>query len=537
MRLIKEDTKNQCNISFESLKEKFYSGDTPNVDPSIYDRYNLAVSPPTVSKVSTKLKNCENTVPSPDRLTYYHLKKVDEDAKVLALIFNICLKAQKIPKAWKISKTVLIPKPGDPSVPENWHPVSLSSTIYKLFSSLIAKRISEWIEANGVLSRCQKGFRPFDGTIENNYLLKERIQSCRRSQNDLCLLLFDVKNAFGSIFHEALLAACKAAGVGDTFLKLISDLYSGNTTHLLTAEGLSESVDVCVGVKKGCPLSGPMFNITIDPIFSLVQERREDYHILGYADDIAILEESPEALQESLDKISSALSRIGLSINPRKCATVHIKGDRADCVDSTFKINGTNIPVLRKFDYTKYLGKPVGFNIFSIDENMDGFLDYGTQILTSNLATWQRIDALKSFFYPSLNYAMRTDQFGKDDWKRLDDSLRPLLKKTLNLPDRASNDFLYGNSKDSLFGVPLTAEDSDIARIDTAFKLLMSIDPNVKVLAWDDLKLCTSDRITHSPGLEDMENFLSNVRYSGTSNYYSSVWARARAASGRLGVK
>ena len=78
---------------------------------------------------------------------------------------------------------------------------------------------------------------------------------------------------------------------------------------------------------------------------------------------------------------------------------------------------------------------------------MDGFIHYGTQILTFHLAPWQRIDALKSFFYPSLNYAMRTDQFGKDGWKRLDDSLGSLIKKTLSLPDRASNNFIYGTRK------------------------------------------------------------------------------------------
>ena len=204
-------------------------------------------------------------------------------------------------------------------------------------------------------------------------------------------MLIDVKNTFDSISHEALLAACKAAGVGDTFLNLISDLYSENMTHLLTAEGLSESVHVCVDVKQGCPLSGPMFNITINPIFSFVQERRDEYYILGYADDIAILEELPEALQESIDKISSALNRIGLAINPQKCVSVHIKGDLADCTDSTFKINYTNIPILRKFDHTKYLGKPVRFNIFSIDETINGFIQYGTQILTSNLVSLQRI--------------------------------------------------------------------------------------------------------------------------------------------------
>ena len=84
---------------------------------------------------------------------------------------------------------------------------------------------------------------------------------------------------------------------------------------------------------------------------------------------------------------------------------------------------------------------------------------------------------------------MRTDQFDKGDWKQIDQALKPHLKSTLNLPDRACTDYMYGNSKDGLFGVLPAAEDSDIAKIDTPFKLLMSIDPNVKTHARDDLKL------------------------------------------------
>ena len=92
-----------------------------------------------------------------------------------------------------------------------------------------------------------------------------------------------------------------------------------------------------------------MFNITIDPIFSIVQARRDDYHILGYTDDIVIFEDSPEALQEIINKITTTLNRIRLSISSRKYATVHIQGDRTDCAHSIFKIDDTAIPVLHKF--------------------------------------------------------------------------------------------------------------------------------------------------------------------------------------------
>ena len=216
---------------------------------------------------------------------------------------------------------------------------------------------------------------------------------------------------------------------------------------------------------------------------------RNDYHILGYADDIVIFEENPEQLQFAIDKLVQFINKSGLEINPRKCHSAHIDPIHAICKNTVFEIGGTAVPALKKFEMTEYLGKPIGFNIFSNQEKIDEFIDYGTRIMTSHLAPWQRIDALKCFFFPSLSYAMRTDQFDEGEWKRLDQALKPLIKSTLNLPDRACTDYIYWNPKDGLFDVPLVAEDSDIAKIDTA-KLLMSIDPNVKIHAWEDLKTC-----------------------------------------------
>ncbi|KFM83478.1 hypothetical protein X975_14170, partial [Stegodyphus mimosarum] len=44
--------------------------------------------------------------------------------------------------------------------------------------------------------------------------------------------------------------------------------------------------------------------------------------------------------------------------------------------------------------------------------------------MESKLAPWQRLDALKCFFFPSLLFHMRTAQLSKGDWKKVDDFLR-----------------------------------------------------------------------------------------------------------------
>jgi len=54
------------------------------------------------------------------------------------------------------------------------------------------------------------------------------------------------------------------------------------------------------------------------------------------------------------------------------------------------------------------------------------------------LAPWQRIDALKAFFYPSTVHLQRLGAFPKTDWARVDKIMRPELKKILYLPQEAS---------------------------------------------------------------------------------------------------
>lgn len=71
---------------------------------------------------------------------------------------------------------------------------------------------------------------------------------------------------------------------------------------------------------------------------------------------------------------------------------------------------------------------------------------------------------------------MRTAQHQKTEWQRIDDAFKPKIKEILDLPQQGSISYLYGSTNDGLFGIPLAGEDSDIAHIETAFKLLSSED-------------------------------------------------------------
>lgn len=284
------DSSSTCEVLHEDLQKQFFDEKNIEYDETVFVQNGAVTDPPnfnrfTASEVKTKLQKCSNSAPGRDRLTYSHLKGIDPDCRAMTHIFNICLKAKKIPAAWKISMTIFIPKEGDPKAAENWRPISLSCTLYKLFTRLIANRLSRWLENNSLFCHQQKGFRPFDGMLENNFLLQHRIREAKKNKKELYILLVDIKNAFGSIPHPIMLASLRAIGVEEDLIALIA-IYSQLQTYLLTANGLSELVDIICGVKQGCALSAILFLLAIDPVIKYIQRSRIGCHVLSYADDM-----------------------------------------------------------------------------------------------------------------------------------------------------------------------------------------------------------------------------------------------------------
>lgn len=107
---------------------------------------------------------------------------------------------------------------------------------------------------------------------------------------------------------------------------------------------------------------------------------------------------------------------------------------------------------------------------------------------------------------------MRMGTIGKDNWKKLDDALRPLIKRTLYVQANATNGYLYGSTSKGAAGIPEAAEVSDACRIDNAFELLSSSDAEVRQLTLDAVSEITSKRLRRSATTEDVEVYLERPK-------------------------
>lgn len=357
----------------------------------VQDRPEIDTSPFTEAGVRTRLNKFEYTAPGPDRITYANWRKIDPDAKTLTKIMNICLHHMTIPTSWKTTDTILIHKKGNTNELKNWRPISMANTAYKLYAGCWATRVSSWIQANNALHPSQKGFTPFDGVVEHNFALREEIHKAKSNQRELCIAWLDISNAFGSLPHEAIQEACSAAGLWETFTEIVSGLVVGSRTTIRTGErDRTEPIPMKAGVKQGCPISGILFNLAIDPILHELQGADTDtIRVLAYADDIAVLANTPEDLEAALNTANTGMRRIGLRFNPAKSKTLHIgrRGQAARVLDTQFSLDGNLIPTLTgELDTEEFLGSPVGFNPIPGNKDARAIEELGMKILTSKLA-------------------------------------------------------------------------------------------------------------------------------------------------------
>ncbi|CAK9301277.1 unnamed protein product [Gordionus sp. m RMFG-2023] len=354
--------------------------------------------------------------------------------------------------------------------------------IYKLYTGFLARRTH--VDENGLISRGQKGFMPYDGVFEHNFVLQNSILEARRSKKELCMAWLDLASAFNSIPHHAMLAGLRAIGAN------------------------SSVVDI-----QGCPLSGILFNIAKDPLLRKQESDPIDSTTLAYADDIVLLTGCANDLQRRLDIVASDCERIRLALNPGKCAVMHFSGQAPVGVrESMFKINGGRLRCLKEGESEVFLGRPTGFLCDKYDDN-NRTLEVIQKINGSKLASFKKLDAIKTFVFLTLSFTMRCDLFAEEVCDKIDKEIRSVIKSILSLPRSAVNNYIYGSCKLGAIGIPLLAEDSDIYRIDNAYKLLTSKDPLIRELAMTELGNMVASR-------------------TGTWN----IWTRARQASSRLTV-
>ena len=123
----------------------------------------------------------------------------------LAKLFTSFIQLGYIPTAWKIVTLRMLLKPDKlPSLTTSYRPISLISSIMKLFERVIEQRLRSHLEHIGFINNHQSGFRRAKSTDDHLFRLSQSIMESFNRGEHVVAAFLDVEKAFDNVWHSRL---------------------------------------------------------------------------------------------------------------------------------------------------------------------------------------------------------------------------------------------------------------------------------------------------------------------------------------------
>ena len=298
------------------------------------------------------------------------------------VILDCRIRASLGPEVWKKATTILIHK--KESCPENlanFRPITLESVPLKILTSLITNKMFSFLSENKYVEHeFQKGFTPkVSGTFEHTSQMSYLINHARINQRSSVITLLDLKNAFGEVHHSLITEVLNYHHMLEEIQKLISSLYSGFHTSVITKSFETPFILMGQGVLQGDPLSPSTFNLIFNTFIRYI--RSEQFEQFGYrynniltpkywsqfADDAAVVTGLESENQVLPNAFSCWCNWSNMIIRVDKCCTFGIRKIETSSIQYLPKLFVSNeiIPAIKDNENFIYLCRSFNFKMDS----------------------------------------------------------------------------------------------------------------------------------------------------------------------------
>jgi hypothetical protein len=154
------------------------------------------------------------SAPGPDGFTNGLLKALRETLTLYWIsLFNVCLAIGYHPERFRQARTIALKKPDklDYTVVGAYRPIALLNITGKILESIVASRLSVFVEKYQLLPDIQIGARPGRSTASALELLTKQIYIIWKYGGDnggskiITILFFNIKNVFDKISSRRLI--------------------------------------------------------------------------------------------------------------------------------------------------------------------------------------------------------------------------------------------------------------------------------------------------------------------------------------------
>lgn len=371
----------------------------------------------------------------------------------LTFIMNCCLRLSYFPVNWKKAKVIAIHKPGKPpSSPSSYRPISLLSSISKVFERIILTRLKCHLEENNIIPDHQHGFRQGYSTTTQLRRLIKHIKDGLRDKMSTGMVLCDITKAFDNVWHMGLLYKLIKIETPPYIIKLIKSFLQNREFAVHVQNESSQTYTLKYGVPQGAVLSPILYNVytydvPVDPTCTILQ----------FADDTAFFKTSKFAktIMKSLEKYGKQIQRYftrwKISVNSTKTQSIFFTKRRTRQIPNrNLNIFGNEIEW--EPDSVKYLGVMLDKKLTFRDHTLHVLRKSNTAVKTlysllnrkSKLMKDCKILLYKVAIRPIVTYAAPAINLMATFHKnKLQVSQNRLIKMILDLPWRTSTNQIH----------------------------------------------------------------------------------------------
>ena len=272
--------------------------------------------------------------------------------KPLTFLINQTLTTGIFPRELKISRVKPLFKKGDPMLFSNYRPISLLSSISKIYEYVIFHQLLNYMDTNKLFYNDQYGFRPRHSTeLAAVRFVTDLIKDMDNYKIPTTVLI-DLSKAFDTLNHDILLSKLGYYGVSGVELRLLSNYLSDRVQYVEYLGAISQSRSIGVGVPQGSILGPLLFLIYINDL----PNSSDMFNILMYADDTTLFCNfdttcNSEKINSELEKLYRWLCSNKLSLNVGKTKFACFHTAQRIVAYPELKINNVIIDRVTEFNF------------------------------------------------------------------------------------------------------------------------------------------------------------------------------------------
>ena len=244
----------------------------------------------------------------------------------LARLFTSSIQLGYIPTACKLTTLRTLLKPDKPvNLTTSYRPISLISSIMKLFERVIEQRLRSHLEDIGFINKHQSGFRRAKSTDDHLFRLSQSIMESFNRGEHVVAAFLDVEKAFDNVWHNGLRYNIFQLGLPTKMTRWLSDFLVGQLIQINVNSFLSNQINPKTWVPQGSVLSPLLFLIYVN---DLPPPHHKQNSLSQFADDTAQwafslnVKFAANLLQQDLLKLATWCAKWRIKLNPEKTKVI-----------------------------------------------------------------------------------------------------------------------------------------------------------------------------------------------------------------------